>query len=67
MIFGVDSDKEIPSHLRNDPHLWSGCISGTYTEEGFLPDYGKKFSSASFTKVSVRVRLPERSHYPAPP
>ncbi|MDX1681251.1 MAG: methyltransferase domain-containing protein, partial [Akkermansiaceae bacterium] len=36
VISDIVADEEIPKHLQDDPHLWSGCISGAYTEEGFL-------------------------------
>ena len=36
VISDIVSDEEVPEHLQNDPELWSGCISGALTEEGFL-------------------------------
>jgi len=36
VISDIVSDEEIPQHLADDPYLWSGCISGAYTEEGFV-------------------------------
>lgn len=35
-ISDIVSDEEIPEHLKNDPNLWSGCISGAYHEKAFL-------------------------------
>lgn len=36
VISDIVSDEEIPQALQDDPYLWSGCISGAYTEVGFL-------------------------------
>ena len=36
VISDIVSDEDVPEHLQNDPELWSGCISGALTEEGFL-------------------------------
>lgn len=52
VISDIVSDEEIPDHLRNDPHLWSGCISGAYTEEGFL----KAFEDAGFYGIQILNR-----------
>jgi len=35
-ISDIVSDEIIPSHLKADPELWSGCISGAFHETGFL-------------------------------
>ena len=40
VISDIVSDEEVPEHLQNDPELWSGCISGALTEEGFLAAFG---------------------------
>lgn len=52
VISDIVSDEEIPLHLQNDPHLWSGCISGAYTEEGFL----KAFEDAGFHGIEILKR-----------
>jgi arsenite methyltransferase len=52
VISDIVSDEEIPLHLQNDPHLWSGCISGAYTEEGFL----QAFIDAGFHGVEILKR-----------
>lgn len=52
VISDIVSDEEIPEHLQNDPYLWSGCISGAYTEEGFL----KAFEEAGFYGIEVLKR-----------
>ncbi len=52
VISDIVSDEEIPEHLQNDPYLWSGCLSGAYTEEGFL----KAFEEAGFYGIEVLKR-----------
>ncbi|MGH3493612.1 MAG: methyltransferase domain-containing protein, partial [Sciscionella sp.] len=36
VICDIVSAAEVPEHLRADPDLWSGCISGALQEEAFL-------------------------------
>ena len=43
---------EVPEHLRADPELWSGCISGAYQEEAFL----EAFEQAGFYGVTLDKR-----------
>ncbi len=38
-ISDIVSDEDIPEHLRNDPELWSGCISGSFLPRG-VPRHG---------------------------
>ena len=52
VISDIVSDEEIPAHLQEDPTLWSGCISGAYTEEGFL----KAFEEAGFHGIEILNR-----------
>jgi ubiquinone/menaquinone biosynthesis C-methylase UbiE len=52
VISDIVSDEEIPLELQNDPYLWSGCISGAYTEEGFL----KAFEDAGFYGIEILKR-----------
>ena len=52
VISDIASDEEVPEHLANDPELWSGCISGALTEEGFL----QAFSDAGFYGVQILKR-----------
>ncbi len=52
VISDIVSDEEIPAHLQDDPHLWSGCISGAYTEEGFL----QAFADAGFHGIEILKR-----------
>ena len=35
-ISDIVSDEDVPEHLKNDPELWSGCISGALREDAFL-------------------------------
>lgn len=41
VISDIVSDEEVPEHMRKDSELWSGCISGAWTEEGFLEAFGE--------------------------
>ncbi|MEP6709864.1 MAG: methyltransferase domain-containing protein [Verrucomicrobiota bacterium] len=52
VISDIVSDEEVPAHLQNDPELWSGCISGALTEEGFLA----AFAEAGFYGVQILER-----------
>lgn len=52
VISDIVSDEEVPEHLQNDPELWSGCISGALTEEGFLD----AFSAAGFYGIQILKR-----------
>lgn len=44
VISDIVSDEEVPEHMQRDSKLWSGCISGALTEEGFL----QAFEQAGF-------------------
>lgn len=52
VISDIVSDEDVPLALRNDPVLWSGCISGAFTETGFLA----AFEEAGFYGVRVLKR-----------
>ena len=52
VISDIVSDEDVPEHLQNDPGLWSGCIAGALTEEGFL----KAFSEAGFYGIQILNR-----------
>jgi len=41
VISDIVSDEEVPEDMQNDPELWSGCISGAFTEDGFLAAFEK--------------------------
>lgn len=47
VISDIVADEEVPERLQKDDYLWSGCISGAMTEEGFL----KAFEDAGFYGV----------------
>lgn len=49
VISDIVSDEDIPLDLQNDPMLWSGCISGAYTEQGFI----EAFAEAGFHGIEV--------------
>jgi len=49
VISDIVSDEEVPAHLQRDPELWSGCVSGALTEEGFL----RAFADAGFHGLEV--------------
>jgi len=52
VICDIVSDEEVPDEMQNDPELWSGCISGALTEEGFLAAFG----SAGFYGIQILKR-----------
>ena len=52
VISDIVSDELCPEHLQNDAQLWSGCISGALTEEGFL----EAFQQAGFHGIRLLKR-----------
>ena len=52
VICDIASDEEVPEQLQNDPDLWSGCISGALTEDGFLA----AFENAGFYGIRILKR-----------
>jgi ubiquinone/menaquinone biosynthesis C-methylase UbiE len=52
VICDVVSDEEVPEEMQNDPELWSGCISGALTEDGFL----QAFELAGFYGIQILKR-----------
>jgi arsenite methyltransferase len=52
VIADIVSDEEVPEEMQNDPELWSGCISGAFTEEGFLAT----FEQAGFYGIQILKR-----------
>ena len=52
VISDIVSDEDVPQELQNDPELWSGCISGALTEEGFL----QAFEQAGFYGIRILKR-----------
>jgi arsenite methyltransferase len=59
VICDIVSDEEVPEEMQNDPDLWSGCISGAFTEEDFL----QAFECAGFygTQILKRDAQPWRT------
>jgi len=50
-ISDIVSDEPVPDHMKRNEHLWSGCISGAFTEEGFLTALGNAgFYGSSIAK-----------------
>ena len=52
VISDIVCDEEVPAELQNDPVLWSGCISGALTEDGFLA----AFADAGFYGIRILKR-----------
>ncbi len=51
-ISDIVSDEDVPADLRNDPDLWSGCISGALREDEFL----EAFERAGFFGIHLAKR-----------
>jgi ubiquinone/menaquinone biosynthesis C-methylase UbiE len=51
-ISDIVSDEAVPAHLKNDPELWSGCISGALREDEFV----KAFADAGFYGIEIEKR-----------
>lgn len=49
IISDIVSDEPVPEAMRKDAHLWTGCISGALTEEGFL----QAFEIAGFYGIEL--------------
>lgn len=49
VISDIVSDEPVPESMQQDAELWSGCISGAMTEEGFL----KAFEEAGFFGIEL--------------
>jgi arsenite methyltransferase len=52
LICDIASDEEVPEEMQSDPELWSGCISGAFTEESFLA----AFEHAGFYGIQILKR-----------
>lgn len=48
-ISDIVSDEPVPDHLRADPELWSGCVSGAFQEEELL----RAFEEARFYGIRI--------------
>jgi SAM-dependent methyltransferase len=51
-ISDIVSDEVVPEDLRDDPKLWSGCVSGAFEEKAFL----KAFEDAGFYGIQLEKR-----------
>jgi len=52
VICDIVSDEDVPEEMQGDPELWSGCISGAFTEEGFIA----AFENAGFYGIQILKR-----------
>jgi len=52
VISDIVSDEPVSDEMQNDPELWTGCISGALTEEGFL----QAFVDAGFYGIQLLKR-----------
>lgn len=52
VISDIVSDEDVPVEMQRDPILWSGCISGALTEDGFL----QAFQDAGFHGIEILKR-----------
>ncbi len=51
VISDIVSAVEVPDHLRADPELWTGCVSGAYQEQAFLEAFERAgFSGGQLVK-----------------
>jgi ubiquinone/menaquinone biosynthesis C-methylase UbiE len=48
-ISDITADEPVPQHLKDDPSLWSGCVSGAFEEREFV----RAFEKAGFTAVCL--------------
>jgi arsenite methyltransferase len=55
VISDIVSDEEVPEEMQIDPELWSGCISGALTEEGFFA----AFEDTGFYGIQILTRDPK--------
>jgi len=55
VISDIVSDEVVPQHMRSDPQLWSGCISGAFVEDQLL----KEFADVGFYGIEILSRQAE--------
>jgi SAM-dependent methyltransferase len=48
-VSDIVSDEVVPEHLKNDPELWSGCVSGAFQELDFL----RRLESTGFYGIEI--------------
>ena len=51
-ICDIVSDRHVPEHLRRDPQLWSGCLSGAFRDD----EFPRAFERAGFHGVTIAKR-----------
>ncbi len=52
VISDIVADEPVPAHLKEDPELWSGCVSGAMQEKEFI----EAFEAAGFYGMAVLKR-----------
>jgi len=52
VVCDIVSDEDVPEEMQNDPELWSGCISGAFTEGEFIA----AFENAGFYGIQILKR-----------
>jgi SAM-dependent methyltransferase len=55
VVSDIVCDEAVPEHLKSNPELWSGCISGAFVEHEFL----EAFEQAGFYGIEIVVRQEE--------
>ncbi|MGE4054362.1 MAG: methyltransferase domain-containing protein [Vicinamibacterales bacterium] len=53
IISDIVSDEDVPAELRNDPELWTGCLSGALREDRLLDG----FAAAGFYGITIAARV----------
>jgi SAM-dependent methyltransferase len=54
-ISDIVSDEVAPQHMKADPKLWSGCVSGAWREDEFF----REFEQAGFHGITIAKRQEE--------
>jgi hypothetical protein len=54
-ISDIVSDEPVPQHLKDDPELWSGCVSGAFHERELL----RALEDAGFHGIAIDKWEPE--------
>jgi arsenite methyltransferase len=52
VVSDIVADEPVPDHLKNDPELWSGCVSGALEQSEFL----RAFEQAGFYGIEILKR-----------
>ena len=52
VISDIVADEPVPAHLKADPELWSGCVSGAMQEKEFI----EAFEEAGFSGIAALGR-----------